>query len=238
MKPVLFFLLLFSPVCLGLPVTLGDGRSFLSADKNNWRDEDQSMTMGSGTLRAGGSYTRRIVSSTFSKEGSMVWNGGQSHHQRQQDQQPLHQQQLQLQDSEDSNDNTKNNNNNNHGTLLTTEETNQTRSTDAGYLRVLRATQLPTNFLWRYAHEIVVVGLILLVPVTLAVVEVIERVGVGAVRERGRGRGMVRRGRRGKGGRRKSGKMKKGDKKKSKIVILDIDVDVDVDVEGGWWCLR
>ncbi|KAE8160812.1 hypothetical protein BDV40DRAFT_301906 [Aspergillus tamarii] len=145
------------------------------------------------------------------------------------------------------NTNTNNNNNNNspttHGTFLTTPNTfplsapsSQSQlppSTTKRYLRVLHDTQLPTTFLKNHMHEIVVVGLFLLIPVTLALVEIIERVGLGVDEgveledylQMKRGRGMIRRGR----GRRVFRKKKGKGKGKNKLKFLEMDVDVDIE---------
>lgn len=80
-------------------------------------------------------------------------------------------------------------------------------------------------------HEIVVVGLFLLIPVTLALVEIIERIGLGVDEgveledylELERGRGMIRR------GRRRVFRKKRGKKKKKKPTsILEMDVEDQV----------
>ncbi|KAB8207321.1 hypothetical protein BDV34DRAFT_223563 [Aspergillus parasiticus] len=128
------------------------------------------------------------------------------------------------------------NNNNNpttHGTFLTSPNTapilQSLPPSTKRYLRVLHQTQLPTNFLKNHMHEIVVVGFFLLIPVTLALVEIIERIGLGVDEgvelddylELKRGRGMIRRGR-GRVFRKKRGK-----KKKPKS-ILEMDVEAQV----------
>ncbi|EIT72323.1 hypothetical protein F9C07_2286464 [Aspergillus flavus] len=138
-----------------------------------------------------------------------------------------------------NNANLNNNNHNNdnspttHGTFLTTPNTPPTQippSTTKRYLRVLHDTQLPTNFLKNHMHEIVVVGLFLLIPVTLALVEIIERIGLGVDEgveledylELERGRGMIRR------GRRRVFRKKRGKKKKKPTSILEMDVEDQV----------
>ncbi|KAE8370517.1 hypothetical protein BDV27DRAFT_152110 [Aspergillus caelatus] len=141
-----------------------------------------------------------------------------------------------------NNHNNNNNNNNNpttHGSFLTTSNTIPTQippSTTKRYLRVLHDTQLPTTFLKNHMHEIVVVGLFLLIPVTLALVEIIERIGLGVDEgieleeylQMKRGRGMIRRGRgRGRVFRKKRGK----GKGKKKLKFLEMVVDVDIDIE-------
>ncbi|KAF7587761.1 hypothetical protein BBP40_006806, partial [Aspergillus hancockii] len=174
---LILVLLLLTPVCLGLPVTtLG---SSLSAGKQV-RVEAVGEVKASGKLLYEGLFTRRILS-TFLK-GQLDRDGGS---------QPQNKKQLRLpvQPPTSSNRNVYNNknnyNNNHHGIFLSTNmdtDTNtdiNTTQSKTRYLRVLRATQFPGTMLRRYAHEIVVVGLFLLVPVTLAVVEVLERVGSG-----------------------------------------------------------
>ncbi|KAE8407724.1 hypothetical protein BDV37DRAFT_279513 [Aspergillus pseudonomiae] len=146
--------------------------------------------------------------------------------------------------NDNDNDNLNNNHNNNinhnnnfnsHGTFLTTNTTPASPhqlqqlppSTTNRYLRVLHQTQLPTTFLKNHMHEIVVVGLFLLVPITLALVEIIERIGLGVDEgidleeylERKRGRGMIRRGRR--------ALRKKRGKKKSRLIQMDMEVDLE-----------
>ncbi|OGM47781.1 hypothetical protein ABOM_003268 [Aspergillus bombycis] len=131
------------------------------------------------------------------------------------------------------------NNSNSHGTFLTNNSTptptappHQLQplppSTTKRYLRVLHETQLPTTFLKNHMHEIVVAGLFLLVPITLALVEIIERIGLGVDEnvelqhylERRRGRGMIRRGR-GKVLRKKRGK------RKSQLIQMEVEVDIE-----------
>ncbi|KAE8315568.1 hypothetical protein BDV41DRAFT_574609 [Aspergillus transmontanensis] len=135
------------------------------------------------------------------------------------------------------NNNNPNNNNNptTHGTFLTSPNTapilQSLPPSTKRYLRVLHQTQLPTNFLKNHMHEIVVVGLFLLIPVTLALVEIIERIGLGVDEgieledylELKRGRGMIRRGR-GRVFRKKRGKKKK--KKPKSILEMDVEAQV------------
>ncbi|KAL4897529.1 hypothetical protein BDV59DRAFT_45954 [Aspergillus ambiguus] len=64
-----------------------------------------------------------------------------------------------------------------HGAFVNINYTQHADGLTGHYMETLRKSQLPTTLIDRYSHELVALGLLLLVPVTLGVVELAEYIG-------------------------------------------------------------